>query len=86
MSCPRAVLSCFRGIRRTFVLVASLLLPSAGQVKILVFWDCQGIIFNYLDTEQNIPSSHYSALLDRLKTDLQEKCRRLSHIRHFPST
>jgi len=54
--------------------------PSAGKVMPTVFWDSQGIIFiNYLEKGKTITGASYSSLLDRLKTELQEKRPRLAH-------
>jgi len=54
--------------------------PSARKVTLTVFWDSQGIILiNYLEKGRTITGASYSSLLDRLKTELQEKCPRLAH-------
>jgi hypothetical protein len=48
--------------------------PSAGKVMVTVFWDSQGIILiNCLEKGRTITGASYSSLLDRLKTELQEK-------------
>jgi hypothetical protein len=39
-----------------------------------VFWDSQGtILINYLENGKTITGESYSLLLNRLKTELQEK-------------
>jgi len=49
--------------------------PSAGKVMATVFWDSQAIILIiYLEKGRIITGASYSLLLDRLKTELQEKC------------
>jgi histone-lysine N-methyltransferase SETMAR len=49
--------------------------PSAGKVMVTVFWDSQAIILiNYLEKGKIITDAPYSLLLNRLKTELQEKC------------
>jgi histone-lysine N-methyltransferase SETMAR len=54
--------------------------PSAGKVMATVFWDSQGILFiSYMEKGKTITGASYSSLLDRLKTELQEKRLRLSH-------
>lgn len=54
--------------------------PSAGKVMATVFWDSQGIILiDYLQKGKTITGAYYSSLLDRLKTELQEKRPRLAH-------
>lgn len=56
--------------------------PSAGKVMATVFWDSQGIIFiDYLEKSKSITGVYYSSLLDRLRTELQEKRPRLAHKR-----
>jgi hypothetical protein len=60
-------------------------LPSAGKIMATVFWDSQRIILiNYLEKSKTITGASYSSLLDRLKTELQEKYPRLAHKKiHF---
>uniref|UniRef100_A0A0K2SWW6 Histonelysine Nmethyltransferase SETMARlike [Hydra vulgaris] n=1 Tax=Lepeophtheirus salmonis TaxID=72036 RepID=A0A0K2SWW6_LEPSM len=54
--------------------------PSAGKIMATVFWDSQGIILiDYLEKDKTIAGAYYSSLLDRLKTELQEKRPQLSH-------
>jgi histone-lysine N-methyltransferase SETMAR len=49
--------------------------PSARKVMATVFWDSQGImLINYLEKSKTMTGASYSSLLDRLKTELQEKC------------
>jgi hypothetical protein len=53
---------------------------SAGKVMATVCWDSQWIILiNYLEKGKTITGASYSPLLDRLKTELQEKCPWLAH-------
>jgi hypothetical protein len=50
-------------------------IPSAGKFMATVFWDSQGIILiNYLEKGKSIIGASYSSLLDRPKTEQQEKC------------
>ena len=54
--------------------------PSAGKVMATVFWDSQGIILiDYLEKGKTITGQYYSLLLDRLKTELDEKHPQLAH-------
>ena len=54
--------------------------PSAGKVMATVFWDSQGVILiDYIEKGKTITGAYYSSLLDRLKTELQEKRPRLAH-------
>lgn len=54
--------------------------PSAGKVMATVFWDTQGVILiDYLQRGKTITGEYYALLLDRLKTELEEKRPRLAH-------
>jgi hypothetical protein len=47
-------------------------------------WDSQEIILiNYLEKGKTINGASYSSLLDRPKTELQEKCPQLAHKKSF---
>jgi len=53
---------------------------SAGKIMATVFWDSQEIILiDYLEKGTTITGAYYSSLLNRLKTELQEKRPRLAH-------
>jgi len=55
-------------------------IPSAGKIMATVFWDSQGIILiDYMEKGKTITGAYYSSILDRLKTELQEKRPRLAH-------
>ena len=51
--------------------------PSAGKLMLIVFWDSQGpILEHYQERSSKINSSRYSEMLiDRLKPEIQSKCR-----------
>jgi histone-lysine N-methyltransferase SETMAR len=54
--------------------------PSAGKFMATVFWDSQEIILiRYLEKDKTVNGASYSSLLDRPKTELQEKCPQLAH-------
>jgi histone-lysine N-methyltransferase SETMAR len=56
------------------------MVPSAGKVMPTVFWDSQAIILIiYLEKGKIITGAPYSLLLDRLKTELQEKHPQSAH-------
>ncbi|XP_011636535.2 uncharacterized protein LOC105426827 isoform X1 [Pogonomyrmex barbatus] len=54
-------------------------IPLTGKIMTTVFWDSQGIIFDYMEKGKTITGEYYSSLLDRLKTELQEKHSRLKY-------
>jgi hypothetical protein len=40
--------------------------PSAGKVMASVFWDAEGILFDYLEKGKTVTGEYYSSLLTRL--------------------
>jgi len=50
------------------------LVPSAGKVMALVFWDAEGILFiDYLEKGKTITGEYYFNLLTRLDEKIHEK-------------
>ena len=48
---------------------------SSGNVKAIVFWDSQGIIFtDYLEKGRTITGQYYADLLGRFEAELMKKC------------